>query len=152
MNRNVLSAFYTGNDNKYGFAAYNTPPPNYLKLLSQFSYPSTRNNTIDNYFRKKETIKSMHTDFVPSQYKLPPISDKNPLIDFSKSNAQPLKPLYINSFTESGYTHKHQKSVPNTNFSPPLIKIQNIEDQVRSMEYKNKLVLQNSMKNIQNKY
>ena len=152
MNRNVLSAFYTGNDNKYGFAAYNTPPPNYLKLLSQFSYPSTRNNTIDNYFRKKESIKSMHTDYVPSQYKLPPISDKNPLIDFSKSNAQPLKPLYINSFTESGYTHKHQKSVPDTNFSPPLIKIQNIEDQVRSMEYKNKLVLQNSMKNIQNKY
>ena len=90
MNRNVLSAFYTGNDNKYGFAAYNTPPPNYLKLLSQFSYPSTRNNTIDNYFRKKETIKSMHTDFVPSQYKLPPISDKNPLIDFSKRLEVPI--------------------------------------------------------------
>ena len=154
MEQNIINTFYTGDINQFGFGSYNSKP-NYLKLLTKFNYNSTRNNTIENYFRKKEAIKPLHTDFIPNQYKFPPISEKNPLIDFSKSNAQPLKPLYLQSmrsFDNNMSLFSTEQNVPNTNFSPPLIKIQNLEDKLQEIEYRNKINLQNSLSNLENKY
>ena len=154
MDQKIINTFYTGDINQFGFGAYNSKP-NYLKLLSKFNYNSTRNNTIDNYFRKKETIKPLHTDFIPNQYKLPPITEKNPLVDFSKSNAQPLKPIYLQSMRNidnNSTLFSTERNVPNTNFSPPLVKIQNLEDKLQEIEYRNKINLKNSLSNLENKY
>ncbi len=90
-------------------------------------------------------------NFIPNQYKFPPISEKNPLIDFSKSNAQPLKPLYLQSmrsFDNNMSLFSTEQNVPNTNFSRPLIKIQNLEDKLQEIEYRNKINLQNSLINL----
>ncbi len=154
MESNIINSFYIGDINQFGFGTYNSKP-NYLQLLSKFSYNSTRNNTIDNYFRKKEITKPLHTDYIPNQFKLPPITEKNPLVDFSKSNAQPLKPIYLQSMRSiDNYRpiFSTEQNVPNTNFSPPLIKIQNLEDKIQEIDYRNKINLQNSLSNLENKY
>ena len=41
---NVINKFFVGDINQFGFGAYNSQKPNYLKILRNYPYPSTENN------------------------------------------------------------------------------------------------------------
>lgn len=152
----VINTFYVGNNHGFGFGAWNTTKRDYQKILSQYNYPSINNNSIEQFFDKR-TIKEKppHTDYIPSSAKLPAITARYQPVDFTKTNAQPLKSLDINTFQHFdnyGFQNTQQKEVPKENFTPYLIKMQMLEEKAKRLEYKNKQDLENNLKLIQDKY
>ena len=54
---NILSTFYKGNINKFGFGGWNTTKNNIPEILGAYPYPSNANRQIDRYFKKVIMIK-----------------------------------------------------------------------------------------------
>ena len=150
---NVVNKFFVGDINQFGFGSYNSKTPNYLKILRNYPYPSTENNSIDKYFQNQNNSKIPHQNYIPNPVKLPNINNNNSKVDLSKSMSMPLKPLYPQQYDYStNYNINLPKNVPDQNFSPPLIKMQVLEDRLNKMEYLNKEEFKKNMQNIEDKY
>ena len=66
-----------------------------------------------------------------------------------------LKPISISqykNFDNYGFMNTQTKEVPKTNFSPALIRMEYLENKVRDIENKNRAEMENSLKEINNKY
>ena len=148
---NLISTFYIGNTNRFGFGTYNASSNNYKGILSNYNYPSFQNRSINTYFQKQNK-----NNINDNNLRLPPISAKNPRIDFSNVNAEQLKPISQNqfqNFDNYGFQNSYQKNVPNDqNFTPALIRMQYLEDKIKNLEYKNKENIQNNINDIEEKY
>ena len=143
---NIINTFYIGNTNRFGFGTYNASSNNYKGILSNYNYPSNQNRSINTYFQKQN-----------NNIRLPPISAKNPRIDFSNINsAEQLKPLsqkQFQNFDNYAFQNSYTKNVPNNqNFTPALIRMQYLEDKINNLEYKNKENIQNNINDIEEKY
>ena len=151
----VINTFYLGENQGFGFGPWNTTKPDYQKILSQFTYPSIKNNSIDRFFDKTTgKPRPPHSDYIPERDKLPDIKNYQP-VDFTRTNAQPLKPLtqeMFRHFDNYGFLHTQPKNVPNENFTPYLIRMQMLEEKAKRLEYKNKTDLENNLKMIKDKY
>ena len=151
----VINTFYLGENQGFGFGPWNTTKPDYQKVLSQFTYPSIKNNSIDRFFDKTTgKPRPPHSDYIPERDKLPDIKNYQP-VDFTRTNAQPLKPLtqeMFRHFDNYGFLHTQPKNVPNENFTPYLIRMQMLEEKAKRLEYKNKTDLENNLKMIKDKY
>ncbi len=149
----VINSFYTGDINQFGFGSYNSGNPNYLKILKKYPYPSTNNNNIDKYFRSPTPKNLPHTDYIPKEEKLPKITKNNPRVDLSSTIASSLREIYPEQYNLNlNYNFTEPNKIQDQNFSPPLIKMQVLEDKINKMEYLNKLEHEKNLKNLQNKY
>ena len=150
---NVINKFFVGDINQFGFGAYNSQKPNYLKILRNYPYPSTENNSIDKYFQNQNNQKIPHQNYIPNAVNLPNINNNKTKVDLSKSMSMPLKPLYPEQYDYyNNYNYNIPKNVPAQNFSPPLIKMQVLEDRLNQMEKINREEFKKNMQNIENKY
>ena len=149
----VINSFYTGDINQFGFGSYNSGNPNYLKILKKYPYPSTNNNNIDKDFHRLTPKNLPHTDYIPKEEKLPKITKNNPRVDLSSTIASSLREIYPEQYNLNlNYNFTEPNKIQDQNFSPPLIKMQVLEDKINKMEYLNKLEYEKNLKNLQNKY
>ena len=153
---NIINTFYKGNINKFGFGGWNTTKNNIPEILSSYPYPSNANRQIDRYFLKSEKeaetkTKNLHKNYVPNI-----ISQNIPQserVDFSNVNAMELKPISISqykNFDNYGFMNTQVKPVPNTNFSPALIRMEYLENKVRDLENKNRAEMTKNLNDINN--
>ena len=153
---NIINTFYKGNINKFGFGGWNTTKNNIPEILGAYPYPSNTNRQIDRYFQKSNVNKegnSLHKNYVPNLISQTLPSEQR--VDFSKSNAMDLKPISISqykNFDNHGFMNTQVKPVPQTNFSPALIRMEYLENKVRDLENKNRAEMVKSLNDINNKY
>ena len=156
---NIINTFYKGNINKFGFGGWNTTKNNVKEMLWDYPYPSNMGRQIDKYFMKSnienegKTQKNIHQNYVPNL-----ISQNIPQkerVDFSKANAMELKPISISqykNFDNHGFMNTQVKPVPQTNFSPALIRMEYLENKVRDLENKNRAEMIKSLNEVNDKF
>ena len=153
---NIVNTFYKGNINKFGFGGWNTTKNNIKEVLESYPYPSNANRNINKYFQKSNVdknnnLKQLHEDYVPHEYN----SVFNEKIDFSKSNAQEIRPLSMfqyKNFYNYGFMNTQTKNIPETNFSPALIRMEYLEKKVHDLELKDRNAMMKSLEKIKDTY
>ena len=155
---NIISTFYKGNINKFGFGGWNSTKNNIPEILAAYPYPSNANRQIGKYFQKSNVdpegkSKHLHVDYVPNIYNqnIPP----GERVDFSKSNAMDIKPIstiQYKNFDNHGFMTTQEKPVPDTNFSPALIRMEYLENKVRDLENKNRAEMIKSLNEVNDKF
>ena len=155
---NIINTFYKGSINKFGFGGWNTTKNNMKEILWSYPYPSNMGKQIDKYFQKsniksEDNNKNIHQNYVPSIYSKVLLPKER--VDFSGSNAQELKPIYISqykNFDNHGFINTQTKPVPTENFSPALIRMELLERKMNELEDKARLEMKKSLNEINEQY
>lgn len=140
---NRSNSFFAGKMNNLGFNSY-------LSLSSNINryYPTLQNNSIEKYFQKPKP-NFEHTNYVPNTNRCLPDKINQSYVDFSNANAMimnPIDPNNFQTFDNYRFLNSMPKRVPETNFSPALVRMQCLQDQIRTMEMQN-MVQQEKLKN-----